>query len=365
MAGAMDPKPPGRPPGPPPLPPRPQGAGARPAPPAGAKPPPLPAKRKDDTATHITTTKAKAEVVASALRLRDEQIRARVVYFGADQRTNSELDAITEQVVAELRALQSAQAVAQRPQDRATIEVELIAALRGLLEKLLSGRRETFVRKKIEQVQRRITSLYFNTFLGGQDEDRARVMQSHEQALFHALKRREAEIVADLDSMQYVDAGDRQVAIEQFRRQLRQLSLEFLARTQPELELVLKVYCEELAHFLFRDFGKALGDFAWQVIRESRAADGQAFGYKLSQDAFGRFREVFDAKFLEQLVGALQDPVVRRLDGQVSDATLEFVGGATLYNEVCTVIANSMYDYLHGEGFLDLPVQWKEHLAQS
>jgi hypothetical protein len=361
----MDPKPPrGRPPGSPPPPPRAPAGAARPVPPAGATPPP-PSRRKDDTATHITTTKAKAEVVASALRLRDEQIRARVVYFGADQRTNSELDAITEQVVAELRALQSAQAAAQRPREGAGVEAELVSPLRGLLEKLFSARRETFVRKKLEQVQRRITSLYFTTLLGEQGEDRARVMRSHEQALYHALKRREADIVADLESMQYVSDSDRRLAVEQFRRHLRQLSLAFLARTQPELEKVLQVYCEELAHFLFRDFAKTLGDFARQIIRESRAAEGQAFGYKLSQEAFGRFREVFDAKFLEQLVGALQDPVVRRLDGKVSDATLEFVGGAMLYNEVCSVIVNSIYDYLHGEGFLDLPVHWKEHLAQS
>jgi len=327
-------------------------------------PPPLPRKPRSDATGQLVTTKAKMDVVHVATRLREEQIRARVVFYNGDQQTNKELDAITEQVVAELRALQSSQMTAST-QDKAGIEIELIQALRGLLEKLFSGRRETFVRSKIEQVQRRVTTLFFNSILGGRDDDTARVMQSQEHALYTALKRHEARIIADLEAMTYANPEDKTEAIDVLRQQTRQLSLSFLSRTQPQLEKLLQVYCDVLAHFLFQELVASLGEFSWEIIKESRVAHGQLYGYKLAQEQFAAFRRVFDAKFLEKLVVSMQEPVVDRLAGEVSDDALRFAADPALYVEVCTVICNSIYDYLHGEGFLDLPVQWKELLAQG
>lgn len=304
------------------------------------------------------------DVVQIATRLREEQIKARVVFYNADQQTNKELDAITEQVVAELRAMQSSHMQANT-QDKAHVEIELIQALRGLLEKLFSGRRETFVRSKLEQVQRRVTTLFFNSILGGREDDGARVMQSQDHALYRALKKHEAQIIADLDAMSYANPADKAEAIDVLRKQIRAFSLAFLSRTQPQLEKLLHVYCDVLAHFLFQDFVAVLGEFSWEIIKESRVAHGQLYGYKIPQEQFAAFRKVFDAKFLEKLVGCMQEPVVDRLEGEVSDDAMRFAADPALYAEVCTVMCNSIYDYLHGEGFLDLPVQWKELLAQE
>ncbi len=331
---------------------------------AALAPPPPPRKPRNDVTGQMVTTKAKMDVVHTATRLREEQINARVVFYNADQQTNSELDEVTAQVVAELRALQSAQKQASGG-EQANVEIEVIQALRSLLEKLLSGRRETFVRAQLEQVQRRVTKLFFTSILGGREDDSARVMQSHEHALYCALKKHEAQLFADLEAMTYATPADKAEAIDFLRRQIRSLSLSFLSRTQPQLEKLLRIYCDVLAHFLFQDFVASLGEFAWEVIKESRVAHGKLYGYKLPQEQFGAFRRVFDAKFLEKLVTSMQEPVVDRLNGEVSDDALRFAADPRLYAEVCTVICNSIYDYLHGEGFLDLPVQWRELLAHG
>jgi hypothetical protein len=329
-----------------------------------APPPPPVRKVRTDATGQMVTTKAKMDTVHTATRLREEQIKARVVFYNADQETNKELDEVTAQVVAELRALQASQYAGSK-QDKATNEIEVIQALRGLLEKLLSGRRETFVRAQLEQVQRRVTKLFFNSILGGRDDDSARVMQSHDHALYRALRKHESKIIADLEAMTYATPADKAEAIDVFRKQIRQLSLTFLSRTQPVLEKLLKIYCDVLAHFLFQDFVASLGEFSWEVIKESRVAQGQLYGYKLAPEQFAAFRQVFDAKFLEKLVVSMQEPVLDALDGEVSEDALRFAADPALYVEVCTVICNSIYDYLHGEGFLDLPVQWKAMLAQG
>lgn len=351
----MPPPPPGaRPPAaPPPLP--------VPSPPPG----PAPARTSRPTATQQLIAAA-----SSALKLRDEQLQARVRYYNEDLRTNAELDAITEQVVAELRAMGAVggQKTPKRPQQE--IEIELIQALRVLLEKLFSEKRQAFFQKKMEVVQRKITQLFFNSELYARlaegSKESAPAATWPEQALYFAIKPFEESIQQELAQMPVSDPDVRARALEELDGYLKRLCSEFLSRTTPELERVLAIYREVLRHFLIEELPAELGEFAWEVVRESRVAVDHDLGYKITEDRFAQFREVFDKKFLERLVLAVQEPIVQRASAEAGvfrEATLRFVADPHIHAEICGTINDAIYDYLHGEGYLDLPTNWKRALS--
>src|SRR5438105_2441111 len=91
---------------PPPVPPpqaRKPGEGSRLPPPTGAQvaPPARPAQGEK------ASEAIKEHVVEMALGLLEEQVQARIVHYKADLETNPELDAITAQVVAQLKEIQA------------------------------------------------------------------------------------------------------------------------------------------------------------------------------------------------------------------------------------------------------------------
>src|SRR5438132_1608731 len=95
----IPPKPPS-PPGPPP--PRPGTIGKAPPPPPQRKPPPpVPAPLPSDEG--VMSTRAKMSLADIAMKLRDEQLDAKIVHYKSELETNSELDAITAGVMAELQ----------------------------------------------------------------------------------------------------------------------------------------------------------------------------------------------------------------------------------------------------------------------
>ena len=104
-----------------------------------------------------------------------------------------------------------------------------------------------------------------------------------------------------------------------------------------------------------------------QVVRESRVAAGHKLGYKLTEDKFPAFRAAFDKRLLERLVFHVQEPIARRAaesEEGFRDATLRFVSDPRIHTEICSAINDAVYDYLHGEGFLDLPTQWRQALSR-
>lgn len=307
------------------------------------------------------------QAASTALRLRDEQLRARVQYYNAGMQTNAELDAITDQVVAELRAMANAQA-GSRPV--AEVEIELIQNLRELLEKLFSKKRTGFLTRKLEEVQRRITQLFFNSELYARLAEGGRELPAAtwpEQALYFAMKRHEEVVLAELEAMPVSDPRVRERAIEKLQTFQKQLASEFLSKTTPELERLLAIYREVLTNFFQEVFPAELGEFCWEVVRESRVAHGHDLGYKITADRFHGFREVFDRKFLEHLVMNVQEPISRRASqssAQFRDATMRFVQDPRIHSEICAAINDALYDYLHGEGYLDLPPDWRRLLMR-
>ena len=121
-----------------------------------AKPPPPPPPAP---AAVPKGARARLDLAESALRLRDEQLQARVVYVDPELQTNAELDAITAEVVEELKALQRQSHAGIAQLDPQEVEIELIKHLRDAREKLLSDRRQQFWRLKIEGIQRRASGL--------------------------------------------------------------------------------------------------------------------------------------------------------------------------------------------------------------
>ena len=339
-------------------------------------PPPLPAPparaTPDVSPGRITNTQALIDAASSAAHLRDEQLQARVRYYNQDLQTNAELDAVTAQVVEELRALGKVVAE-QKPVSRpaAEVEIELIQELRTCLEKLFTGTRKKLLTKKIEEVQRRITQLFFNSELYARLAESSKDIPAAtwpEQVLYFAIKRQETAILAEIDALPVSDPSVRARAHEEIDRYLKQLTSEFLGKTTPELERLLAIYKEVLTQFFGEVFPGELGDFAWEVIKKSRVAHGTDLGYKITADRFHAFREAFDQKFLEHLVLNVQDPISKRAAaeaGNFRDATRDFVADPHIHAEICAVINDALYDYLHGEGFLDLPTDWKRLLKDQ
>ncbi len=318
------------------------------------------------------TTRGRLEFAAVALKLRDEQLRAQVVYVDPELETNAELDAITAQVVAELKRMQSAALVPTPKLDLQQLEIELIKNLRELLEKMVSTRRERFLALKIQNIQRRITSLFFSTevLAGPSDDSGVRLVYAHaDDAMLHAIRRHEKAILDDIESMSFSDPQVKADAIDRLKLFQKQLMSQVLARSRPELERLLGIYAEVLVRFLMKDFPAALGEFSWEVIRESRVAIGSEYSYKIHEKRFSAFRQAFERRFLERLLASVEQPLAERLesseDGGFRPETIRFAGDPRIYAEVCDVVCNAVYEYLHGEGYLDLPVKWQEHLAKQ
>ncbi|MEM7609138.1 MAG: hypothetical protein AAF411_27630, partial [Myxococcota bacterium] len=334
------------------------------SPPPLPKREPLPARKRFAAPPVPEATKERKELADQAMRLRSEQLRARIVYVDPEQETNAELDAITAQVVSELKALQAAAESRPPPSDAQQLEIELIRSLRELLEKMVSARRETFIRHKIEGIQRKIVGLYIESGIQPRDSQFFSSMFEHaDDALLAVYRRHHAAIINDLDQLQV--AGDEVLtrAKERLGRFHKSLAADVLARNKPELERLLAVYRDILVVFLLRDFRDALGEFAWEVVREARVAQG--LDYKITESQFPQFREVFEAKFMDRLLGSIQQPLSERIghDDGWRPETVRFAADPRIYAEICAVMCNAVYDYLHGEGFLDLPVDW-QHAAR-
>ncbi|MEZ4248761.1 MAG: hypothetical protein R3B99_11025 [Polyangiales bacterium] len=294
------------------------------------------------------------------MRLRDEQLRARVVYVDPTA-TNAELDAITAaQVVAELSELQHARACRRRcrptPQ---SLEIELIKTLRELLEKMVSARREHFLRHKIETIQRKIANLYFASEIRGTPERalEGRAFHHADEALLAALQHQHDVVVADLDRFKYGNPAVKQQAADLLSRVEKKLAADVLARSRPDIERLLLIYRDVLLVFLMKDFRDSLGELAWEVVQKSQIArDGQDLTYKILEKQFPRFRATFEERFMERLLAGIQRPLGERLaDGTHTfrEETLRFAADPRIYADICAVMCNSIYEYLHGEGFLD------------
>lgn len=335
------------------------------------KPGPITARRSAIPGSLLmVTARQKLDIAQAAMRLRDEQVSARIVYFEPEQQTNAELDKITESVIAELKAIQSVRGTAV-PTTLASSderEGELIAALCARLEHLLDPKRGTFLRARLDTLSRRVTTLFFEAALGHNatpDELANRVMSLPEQALYYAVIRSKSQIVDDLQSLNYEEESVYNEALDRLARLEKELQMSLLARKAPELEKLLPVVIEVFSEFLSETFRGELRDFLTQVLRVSAVMRAGERGPRIGAAAFPRFREVFESGFLERMVMQVQEPLVARLEAMEEEAhvfqteTLDFIADARVFSVVCGVMCDAFYDALHSDGLVELPASWR------
>jgi hypothetical protein len=317
------------------------------------------------------STQQRLDLASAALKLRGEQVSARVVYFNPEQQTNAELDAITQQVINDLRAIQDVRQ-SQRPEttvSSADYEIDLIAVLRKSLEQVLDPRRGTFLKLKLELLSRRFTTLFFEFALGHNarpEELAARLVTTAEQALYTAVLHSQQRLRDDLRALHYEREELYDTALERLGRWERDLQSSYLSQRAPELGRLLPIVIEVFTEFFHDGFRGNLGEFCWAVVREgkvARAGDPIHGMPRIGPRAFPSFREAFEKHFLEDLVLNVQDPLVARLNATSSalrPETLAFVADPRVFSTACGVMCDAFYDHLHSEGLLDLPQQWRQ-----
>lgn len=377
LRARLPPTPP--PPRPPPPLPRDRQGGAIGAPLGGAgdfnrtsSPAPLP------TPEGFMSTAAKMSLADVAMALRDEQLEAKVIHYKADLETNAELDAITAQVITELQNLQAAARANSPvsrpppPADRSQVEIELIQNLKDMLSRVFRPNKlATLIERKLGEVAKRFARLFFESELADKlhksEKDESKPMRFADQAMYHALHRSQAHVFALLDSFPYAQPGVRERARESYYTLVKNLRNDFLARTTPELNQLVKFLNEVLTKFFTEELPPALGDLSWETVKEARLAESRVTpGYKISASTFPRFRQAFERKFLQRLVPFVEDEMLRRVRetmDQFRSETIRLVADPAIFSDVCAVICDAVYDMLYNDGFLDLPSDWRRRLA--
>ena len=319
------------------------------------------------------STHAKMSLADIALQLRDEQLRAQIIHYKADLETSPELDAVTAQVVAEMQALQRAGGADTKgrtpapPADRAQTEIELIGSLKQLLGRCFrTGGLSSTVERKMAQASKRFARLFFESELCERirkAEGEQKTMRFGAQAVYLVLARNKDSLLEQLESFDYQspeELDDAKTRLEDITKELRNV---VLSATTPELNALLKHLNEVLATFFAAELPPAVGELAWEVVKEARLADaGAKGGYKIGTAAFPRFRATFERKFLHRLVAYVEDGMLERVRskaGEFRSETLRFVSDPQIFSDVCELVCDAVYDYLYNEGFLDLPADWR------
>jgi hypothetical protein len=322
------------------------------------------------------STHAKLSLAEIAMQLRDEQLKARVVHYKGELETSPELDAVTAQVVAELQMLQRAapaRPAAPLETDRSQVEIDLIGTLKHMLSKLFSEQRvASVVQRKLGEVSKRFARLFFESELHDKIRGSAtelKTMRFGEQALYHVLARNEARLLAELDAFEYASPETKEDARLALQTWVKELRNAFLGRTTPELNALVRILNEVLTLFFTQELPPVIGELAWEVVKEGKLADGaMRGGYKVPAESFGRFRKVFERRFLQRLVPFAADGMLRRVhgsEGKFRVETLRFVADPHIFSDVCELVCEAMYDFLYSEGFLDLPADWRARLSAS
>lgn len=323
------------------------------------------------------TAAAKMSLADVALALRDEQLEAKVIHYKADLATNAELDAITAQVISELQKLQAAARAAaplSRPTptaDRAQLEAELITNLTEMLGRVFRpGKLVTLIERKLSEVAKRFARLFFASELADKlhaSKDEPKAMRFADQALYHALYRCQSEIFDLLESFQYAQPEVKTRAKDAYLALVKNMRNDFLSRTTPELNALVKYLNAALTRFFTEELPPALDVLAAETVREARLADSRgSAGYKISASGFPRFRQAFERKFLQRLVPFVEEEMLRRVRESMSQfrsETIRLVADPAIFSDVCAVICDAVYDMLYNDGFLDLPPDWRRRLA--
>lgn len=315
---------------------------------------------------------AKEQLTLQALGLLNEQVQARVVHYKGELETSPELDAITAQVVAQLREMQAAlgsdDAPRESPEQMERRQIETLGQLLG--RAFSKGEHGSLATRNLKPIGRRLAKLFFESELHEKTKaDKDKTIFHPEQGVYYVLNRYKNRIRAELEGFDYVDAETRQATLDSLGRIERDLQVAFLSRRSPELNRVMNVFTAVLLDFFHSHLPPRAGQMAKITVRNAKTArQPNSVGYKVHSDRFQSFREEWQRLLMQQMVHFCGDEIVLRLghaDEPFRDETVRFFTDPHVFSETCEVICDALYDFLCLEGFLDLPVDWRVRIADE
>jgi hypothetical protein len=309
----------------------------------------------------------KEALAIQALGLLNEQVQARIVHYKSELETSPELDAITAQVVAQLKAMQAAvggdTGVKKAPEE---MEEQQTRALALLLPRFFSVQGQ-FATRILKPIGKKIAKLFFESELHEKSKgDKDKVIQHAEQGVYYVLSRYKNRLRAEAEGFEFQSPEVRQATLDLLAKSERDLQVAFLSRRSPELNRVMTIYTSVLGDFLQKHLPPRLEQMGKVTIRVCKSARRpSSVGYKVLADAFGDFRAEWERLFMQQMVFFCGDELLERLT-QGSEAfqeeTVKFFTDPHVFSETCAVVCEQLYDFLCLEGFLDLPVDWRVSL---
>lgn len=306
----------------------------------------------------------KEALAIQALGLLNEQVQARIVHYKGELETSPELDAITAQVVAQLKAMQAAVAGdvggQKTPEE---MEEQLTKTLGVLLPRFFSAQ-TNFAARILKPIGKRIAKLFFESELHEKSKgDKDKVIFHAEQGLYYVLSRYKNRLRAELEGFEFTSPEVRDATLALLAKSERDLQVAFLSRRSPELNRVMTIYTAVLGDFLQKHLPPRLEQMGKVTVRVSKAARRpNSVGYKVLADAFGDFRAEWERLFMQQMVFFCGDELLERLtqEGEAfQEETVKFFTDPHVFSETCEVVCEQLYDFLCLEGFLDLPVDWR------
>lgn len=314
----------------------------------------------------------KEALAFQALGLLNEQVQARIVHYKGDLETSPELDAVTAQVVAQIKAMQTALAGDQGDKKNTQeIEAEQSRTLTRLLAKIFDAdAKSAFATQNLKLIGKRIAKLFFESELHEKTKgDKEKVIFHAEQGVYYVLTRYKNRLRAELDGFEYADLNVKQNTLELLAKIERDLQVGFLSRRSPELNRVMTIFSSVLMEFLQKHLPPRVDQMARVALRAANTAEMPgAVGYKIIADHFPAFRREWERLLMQQMVHYCGDQLLARLtEGEEAfhDETVRFFTDPHVFSETCQVLCDGLYDLLCLEGFLDLPVDWRVALAKS
>lgn len=311
------------------------------------------------------TEHEREELTLRALGLLREQVEARIVHYKAELETSPELDAVTAQVVNQIRQLQEA-AQKERPIEK---DPTLIAnAHVGMMHRLLTEAWVTDINyptRVIQPIGKRLAKLFFESELHAKTQgQRDKVIFLPEQGVYYVLKRYRHRLRTELEGFEYSSPELRQMTEQLLQKIERDLQVAFLSRRSPELNRVMGVFTGVLIDFFQKHLPPRLEQMVRVTVRNARSAEQpNSVPYKIHSDRFSDFRSAWERVLMTQMIHFCGDEFIARVnqgdEQDVREETITFFTDPHIYSETCEVICQGMYDRLCVEGFLDLPVDWR------
>jgi hypothetical protein len=314
----------------------------------------------------------KEALTLRALGLMHEQIHARIVHYKAELETSPELDAVTAQVVEQLRAMQAAigpeQPSEARPEEVEAQQTRTFAALLGRL--FTRSGSANFATQNLKPVGRRIAQLFFESELHEKSQgDRSKVISHAEQGVYYVLGRYRHRLRAELEGFEYKNEDIRELTLDLLGKLERDLKTAFLSRRSPELNRVMNIFMHVLTDFLTEHLPPRVEQMAKLTIRSAQTArQPNSLRHKIRVDRFAEFRTEWERLMMQQMVFYCGDELFDRFssaDQPFHEETVKFFSDPHVFSETCEVLCDALYDFLCLEGFLDLPVDWRAKYARD